>query len=169
MAIFLNIFSQYSITDNIAIFPGYISVAAKLLKECRSEGRQLGFEPIKNKIAITKNERKYHSLNEPLLRCTPKIARDRLLDRPLIVYVTNPNLDYWCCTFIFNMRKYIIKEENETQSQKKTNQKNDFNFELPGYFGFNPMQDPTKYQEVKNDQGLPEFLHVIYEHYWNKK
>ena len=31
------------------------------------------------------------------------------------------------------------------------------------------MQDPTTYQETKNDQCLFEFLYIIYEDYWNKK
>ena len=62
MQIFLNIFSQYNNTNNITILPGYISAIAKLLKECRLESRRLGFESIKNKVAIIENERKYHSL-----------------------------------------------------------------------------------------------------------
>ena len=76
------------------------------------EARQLGFEQIKNKVAITENERKYHSLNGLLLRCIPKTRRDRLLDKQLSVYVKNKNFDHWCCTLIFNIRKNIIKKEN---------------------------------------------------------
>ena len=68
---------------------------------------------------------------------------------------------------IFNIRKYIIKEENETQLQGKSNPETDFNFELSGYFEFNSMHNPTQCEDVKIDQGFFHLLHVIYGHYWN--
>ena len=44
MAIFLNIVSEYNVTDNIVILPKYASATAKLFLECRLEGRKLGLE-----------------------------------------------------------------------------------------------------------------------------
>ena len=94
MTISLNIFSQYHIVDNIVILPGYVSTTAKILKECILEGRKLGLKKNLNQIAIKENEKKHHSLYGSLLRRVRKTIRDRLLDKHVIVYVTNPNLDH---------------------------------------------------------------------------
>ena len=147
LAIFFSIFAQYNNTENIAILPGYVSSNAKVLKACRLESTKLKFmtKDKENEIAITDNDELYITLRESLLRIIPKTAGKRLLNEGLIVYITNPNNNHWCCTFIFNIRKYIIKEETKTQLKEKSNDETDHSFELPGCFEFNSMNNPTEF------------------------
>ena len=133
MTVFLNIYSQYNNMDNIAILPGYVSTKACQLKDCRLEGRTLNFKNNRDEKAIAANRDQYKNLYQSLLALIPKSARDGLLDKRLIVYVTNPNLSHWCCTFIFNIKNYIMKMENDLQNNEQSKKKTDYNFELSGF------------------------------------
>ena len=93
----------------------------------------------------------------------PKAVRDKLFEKRLIIFVTNPNISHWCCTFIFNLRQYIINLENDVSVLP-----NEDTFEIAGYFEFDPLEEPTNYKKATDKEGLFEFLYVVYENLWNR-
>ena len=104
-------------------------------------------------------------LHQTILAATPKAIRDKLFNKRLICYVTNTDDGtHWCCTFVFNIRQYVLNIENGNSLEPSEDI-----FEIPGYFEFDPLFQPTKYRKTTTKYGLFEYLYIMYEHCWNRR
>ena len=172
MSIFLNIYSQYNNIDNVAVIPPFVSAYAKNLRDCRLKIKVLTLklqaiendeEKMKIENEIKDNRLRSVVLHQGILSGIPKAIRNKLFEKRLIIFVTNPGMYHWCCTFIFNLRQYIINLENDTSVLP-----NEDTFEISGYFEFDPLKMPTNYRNATDKEGLFEFLYVVYENLWNR-
>ena len=172
MSLFLNIYSQYNNVDNVAVIPPFVSAYARNLRDCRLKIKvlTLKLQTIKDNDERMKINNEIKDcrfrcvvLHQGILSGIPKSTREKLFEKRLIIFVTNPNISHWCCTFIFNLRQYIMNLENKTSVLP-----NDDTFEISGYFEFDPLKIPTNYRKATDKEGLFEFLYVIYENLWNR-
>ena len=109
----LNIYSQFNDTDHIAIIPPYIANYARNLREAERKVKLLKFNNIDEKKAeFVSAKKKYIDAYESLSRCIPKNIRNNILNKRVIIYITNPGKSHWCCTFVFNFRTYLINIQN---------------------------------------------------------
>ena len=174
MSLYVNIYSQYNNTDNVAVIPPFVSVSASNVRKLRIEIRVLKMKLNKKNINDEEREKieseikdkmeKKIRLHQTILAATPKAIRDKLFNKRLICYVTNTNDGtHWCCTFVFNIRQYVLNIENRNSLEPSEDI-----FEIPGYFEFNPLSQPTKYRKTTTKYGLFEYLYIMYEHCWNR-
>lgn len=162
----LNIFMDGDETNNLVIISGYVVSLVREYREMLKMRQKLLRIQLNNKVdlsfLIKENDEKLSQRISQIQRVIGQSVWDSILDKRVIVYIYNDCNIHWNCTFIFNLKSYIIEYDNSINSNGNILQ----NEELSGFLAFDPLRSSTEYQDLSIDSGVIEFLNLIYIYNW---
>ena len=116
LQIILNVFRHGNETNNLVIISGYAVTLVKEYRQLLKDRETLLRFKFNNKIEQDKIELNANNLRNQIRQVKRVVSSsvwNSILDRRVIVYIHNQGHQHWNCTYIFNLKHYIIEYDHK--------------------------------------------------------